>query len=115
MGAGFVWRGDAVAQAVENEMKTELLQIAEDLKTRSVSEAPTETGALRMNCTVDSSEIDSGRVQVGYSLPYAMTQHEDLSLNYTQGKAKFLEDSFNENMGEYVQRLGAAAERGMKK
>lgn len=108
-----------------------------DLADASVAEAPIESGDLKNNCTAElngtvvfvnqaaagtpmPSNVASGRV--GYSLVYAMRQHEDLTMRHDRtdgykrkdgtsvnlipgGKAKYLEDPFNARQDAYIKRL----------
>ena len=95
--------------------------IALDLAGRSAQQAPVDTGDLRNNCTaaLNNSEIfkeqrvtgSSGPAEkveatVGYSLPYALRQHEELNYNHPKGgKAKFLEEPFLEKEQDYINLL----------
>lgn len=112
-------------------------EIAIDLSAKSAKRAPIESGDLRNNChaelngrTVYEHQRPSGNApasnnavaSVGYSLPYALRQHEDLALRhdridgYTRpdgttvnmiagGEAKYLERPFNENAETYIKRI----------
>lgn len=112
-------------------------EIAIDLSAKSAKRAPIESGDLRNNChaelngrTVYEHQRPSGNApasnnavaSVGYSLPYALRQHEDLTLRhdrtdgYTRpdgttvnmiagGEAKYLERPFNENAEAYIKRI----------
>lgn len=112
-------------------------EIALDLSAKSAKRAPIESGDLRNNChaelnghTVyeyqrpsgDAPASNNAVASVGYSLPYALRQHEDLALRhdrtdgYTRqdgttvnmiagGEAKYLERPFNENAEAYVKRI----------
>lgn len=112
-------------------------EIAIDLSAKSAKRAPIESGDLRNNChaelngrTVYEHQRPSGNApasnnavaSVGYSLPYALRQHEDLALRhdrtdgYTRsdgttvnmiagGEAKYLERPFNENAEAYIKRI----------
>lgn len=93
--------------------------IALDLASRSARQAPVDTGDLRNNCTavlngaavfreqhaVSGSVTPSAKAEavVGYSLPYALRQHEELGYNHPKGgKAKFLEEPFLEKEPDYT-------------
>ncbi len=73
--------------------------IALDLAGRSAQLAPIESGDLRNNCNADVNGITvfenqtavgsvppslKAVAEVGYSLPYALRQHEDLTLNHSR-------------------------------
>lgn len=95
--------------------------IALDLAGRSAQQAPVDTGDLRNNCTavLNNSEIfkeqrvtgnsepaEKVEATVGYSLPYALRQHEELNYNHPKGgKAKFLEEPFLEKEQDYINLL----------
>lgn len=95
--------------------------IALDLAGRSAQQAPVDTGDLRNNCTavINDSEVfkeqrvtgsstpaEKVEATVGYSLPYALRQHEELDYNHPKGgKAKFLEEPFLEKEQDYINLL----------
>lgn len=113
-----------------------------DLSAASAEVAPIETGDLRNNChgRVGSQTVFKGQKptgvsptpgtritgSVGYSLPYALRQHEDLTLNHDRtdgrrimtgpnagrtvnmvagGQAKYLEGPFLKRAPLYLERL----------
>lgn len=110
------WFGDEIIKGVNDETKDALLKIAADLTQLTADEAPLDEGDLRGNAGVDESNLDSqGFLLVGYSLPYALKQHESLDFNHPQGgKAKFLEDPYNANSRKYVGFVGAAVKKELK-
>jgi hypothetical protein len=74
---------------------------AEVILTESLKEAPHATGTLARSATVTDGK---DAVYISYGTPYAIRQHEDLTLRHpdprnpisTPGrKAKYLEDPFN--------------------
>jgi hypothetical protein len=109
-----------------------------DLAGESAKRAPIETGGLRNDChaQVNGSTVFSKRKRVGtsvspssdsvgevaYSLPYALRQHEDLSLRHSGpehgdvdgGEAKYLERPFEERKARYIQRFAKIVERSLK-
>jgi len=91
-----------------DETKAVLTEIVLDLAGKSAERAPVETGDLRNNCVarVDDTVIFENqsmtgsvgtkarrrvRATVGYSLPYALRQHEDFTLDHgkTDGKPRY--------------------------
>lgn len=117
------WYGAAVSAKIEDAVEIALEKSGLHLKSKSSKTAPKKTGDLRGNCSVVSKDAiiepaeggkkaeakipitgpnDKLAVHIGYSLPYALKQHEDLSLNHAHGKAKYLEDPFNANKDKYV-------------
>ena len=83
--------------------------VAEKLLTLSIEQAPHADGQMQQSADV----IDSPKERctyVSYNTPYAVKQHEDLSLRHPDPtnpksepgrKAKFLEDPLNENKGKW--------------
>jgi hypothetical protein len=76
---------------------------AEAILTESLKEVPLATGALARSGTVTDVPKETA-VYISYNTPYALRQHEDLTLRHpdprnpisTPGrKAKYLEDPFN--------------------
>lgn len=113
-----------------------------DLAANSAKVAPIESGDLRNNChgqvkgtTVFEERKKTGgspspglniEGEVGYSLPYALRQHEDLTLRHDRtdgrkimtgknagrtvnmvagGQSKFLEQPFEERLPRYINRI----------
>lgn len=113
-----------------------------DLSAASAKVAPIESGDLRNNChgqvqgatVFENQQKVAGAVgpglkiqgEVGYSLPYALRQHEDLTLRHDRtdgrriqsgknagqtinmvagGQAKYLEKPFEERLPRYIKRI----------
>ena len=102
----FKWYGDHIKTMIEIGVKQNLVKCGQDLQNKSANQAPKDTGDLRGNCAVDTSNLDNMQVRVGYNLSYALIQHEEMDYRHTDGKAKFLEDPFNENKEKYVKYCG---------
>ena len=122
-----------------------------DLAGESARRAPIEAGDLRNNCvgkveetTVFEQQQSTGAAPaakkqmtgtVGYSLPYALRQHEDLALRHDRtdgyrimtgpnagktvnmvagGEAKYLERPFNERKARYIQLFQKAVEKSLE-
>lgn len=105
--------------------------IALDLAGRSCRKAPVDMGDLRNNCTakVNSTKTFENQratgsapkpslkvsAEVGYDLPYAMRQHEELSYNHPKGgQAKYLEQPFLENEQKYIDKLKSIPDEVLK-
>ena len=93
-----------------NPQKTaqKVTQIALDLQAKSAKLAPVDIGDLRNNCNADLSKANGNKASatVGYSLPYALRQHEELDYNHPKGgQAKFLEQPFLENEKKYIDKI----------
>jgi hypothetical protein len=123
---GFDRLKNAIAEAERRNPKVtaqKVTAIALDLAGRSARQAPVDTGDLRSNCkaVINSSEVfadqkvtgsaapaEKVEAVVGYSLPYALRQHEELDYNHPKGgKAKFLEEPFLEKEQDYIALLGS--------
>lgn len=101
------WHGEAMTAEIERAARFGLLESASDLQQESSDEAPVDTGDLRGDAKVDKSDLDNFIVRVGYALPYALRQHEEISYNHPMGgKAKFLEDPFRRNKQKYIDHIG---------
>lgn len=84
-----------------------LTDIAFDLSGRSALLAPVDTGDLRNDCHTEiKTSGDTSTAEIGYSLPYALRQHEELGYNHPKGgQAKYLEQPFLENEAKYIKAL----------
>lgn len=122
-------------------------ECALDLAGRSAPRAPIESGDLRNDCSADLNGLAIFGAQratgakpppstraianVGYSLPYALRQHEELDYQHDRtdgrrqgdgrtvnlvagGEAKYLEKPFNENEARYMRRLLQIPERSLE-
>ena len=108
----FVWHGNQVFDAITEAVQDGLMENGGDLQGKSVQEAPVDTGDLRNDCKVQEEPL---KVTVGYDLPYAMKQHEELDYSHPKGgKAKYLEDPFNENTDNYIEHIRQKAGGAIK-
>ena len=85
---------------------------------KSAAQAPVDTGDLRANCTVSPVQMGDTEiyVKVGYKLPYAIVQHERLDFNHPKGgKAKYLEDPYNDNAAKYNRFIRDAVRQALAK
>lgn len=123
----FAWYGDEILARIGEAAADAVRECALDLKEKSLAQVPVDSGALRGNCSVafeggiispagtgEQIGPPGGRLaaRVGYTLPYAIRQHEDLGASHAGGgKAKFLEDPLHENSGRYTQMMADAARK----
>ena len=85
------WTGDTYVAKVTKAARSALAQGGEMLLTKSKQECPVDTEQLQLSGI--ATPLDGGkRVEISYNTPYAHRQHEDLTYNHSQGKAKYLED-----------------------
>jgi len=119
MAKGYIlkWRGDEAIKVALGAGVGALQKCAADLQGKSANQAPIDTGDLRSNCSVSPLKHEGAEVyhSVGYDLPYAIVQHERLDFNHPKGgKAKYLEDPFNENKARYEKFIKNAVKRALK-
>lgn len=85
------WDGDRVLAALSDASMDGLELAAEHLLQESSTLVPHEEGDLERSGEV-SSDPGSGTVAVSYDRPYAVRQHEDMTLRHDDGRqAKYLE------------------------
>lgn len=95
---------------------------AEAILTESLKEVPHATGTLARSAAVtDASREDA--VYISYNTPYAVRQHEDLTLRHpdprnplsTPGrKAKYLEDPFNRLKAKVVKLVRLRVKKALR-
>ncbi|TDC81905.1 hypothetical protein E1193_13460 [Micromonospora sp. KC606] len=90
------WNGDTI-EALLDAASFEGTQLAgEYLLGESTQIVPHEEGDLERSGQVTSDE-STGIVAVSYDRPYAVRQHEDLTLRHDEGReAKYLEKPMND-------------------
>lgn len=95
---------------------------ADGVLTESKEEVPHATGTLMRSGTVTRDD-KRNRVYVSYSTPYAVRQHEDLTLRHPDPtnpissagrKAKYLEDPFNRNKRKILRRAELRVKKALK-
>lgn len=118
--------------ATREGLRNTLKEIAEE----SLSECPLDTGELResMLVKVNRNTIMTGNAngtpnragniterkqgynaEITYNTPYAVKQHEDMSLRHTNGgKAKFLEDPLKKYEGKLKENISLELRRKIK-
>lgn len=104
------WNGKGIVSSIESAINGALNKSAHDLMIQSTNQIPVDSGSLRSDCNTQVSRLDSRWImRVGYSLPYALAQHEDIGQNHpTGGKAKYLEDPYNESIDKYKEYIKEA-------
>lgn len=86
------WDGDKVLALLQDASFAGTELAAEHLLQVSSGLAPHEEGDLERSGEV-SSDRASGAVAVSYDRPYAVRQHEDMTLRHDDGRqAKYLEE-----------------------
>lgn len=106
------WYGEKVKKATKRAAAKALIKCAAHLQGESLKQVPWATGDLGGSCNISHVKEESERIwlTVGYDTPYAIKQHEDLTLRHPDPrnplsvpgrKPKYLEDPFNENKAKY--------------
>jgi len=99
---------DSVLEDIKEAVNGVLTEGAQSIAEESQRQAPEETGALKDSCRVEAGEMSA---EVKYETDYAAKVHEDIGARHRIGKAKFLEDPFNEKADGITQTAAAEIER----
>lgn len=105
------WNGGPVTEQMRDGAAAGLLDGAQHVLGEARKIVPIEEGELSRSgvASVDADELTSA---VSFDTPYAVVQHEDLTLNHDDGRqAKYLEQPMESESGEVAQ-LVADAIRG---
>jgi len=94
--SGLKWRGKEVEKLIRDTAMQALHNGMEHIITEAIDETPIKSGTLRRSAAVTDAPGED-TVYGSFNTPYAVRQHEDLTLKHTDGKAKYLEDPFNRN------------------
>lgn len=114
MSARIEWHGDDIAAAIGKASHTGNKLAAEHLLQVSSSRAPHEEGDLERSGEV-TEDPGARSVAVSFDRPYAVVQHEDLTLRHDSGRtAKYLEGPMNSERAIMLQLVATAAGRGLK-
>lgn len=93
----FKWTNNKIPQvqaAVKAALMRGLVMAGEHILNVGNSQVPHEDGDLERSGVVSSSSANDLTVAVSYDTPYAVKQHEDLSLRHDAGRnAKFLSNA----------------------
>lgn len=89
-----------------------LLKAVEYVLQEANTEVPIEEGTLQRS-GVASVDEQALRGAVSYDTPYAVRQHEDMTLSHDSGrKAKYLERAFNRTRTEQAQIIADEIRKG---
>lgn len=96
------WRGEEVERLIRETAFQAIRDGAEAILTEAIDETPIDTGTLRRSGTVTEAPQENA-VYISFNTPYAVKQHEDLTLKHPRGgKAKYLETPFNANKKKVI-------------
>lgn len=101
------FNGPAIKRFEQSGAVKGLKRAAEHLLQRSRSVVPIEEGALERSgiASVDAVNLTAA---VSYDTPYAVDQHEDMTLRHDQGRtAKYLERPMSEERGRIAEIIAA--------
>lgn len=97
--ARLIWRGPEVTSTIKRAAAGGLYEAAEHVLEESNRVVPLDEGDLSRSGFAETDR-DALVAHVGYDTPYAARQHEELSYRHSEGrKAKFLEDTVNQQAG----------------
>ncbi|WP_280244939.1 hypothetical protein [Nocardia abscessus] len=103
------WNSDGLDSEITAGVADGLFEAGEVLLAHSNALVPLAEGILENSGT---SDVDGSTVRVGYNTPYALRQHEDLTLNHPNGReAKYLEKPLNALGSDLVAIVAAAIGR----
>lgn len=104
---------DDINRRARDIMANALEDVAEDCLRESNKTVPLDEGPLERSgfVQVDREKLS---MQIAYDTPYAVRQHEDLTLSHAPGRrAKFLERAIEENRARYVKHIQEELRRGL--
>lgn len=108
------WNGQAVSAAVREAAARGLRIGAEHILAESRELVPIEEATLERSgvATVDEGELTAA---VSYDTPYALRQHEDMTLRHDAGRtAKYLEQPFNTEADTVREIIAAQVRRALR-
>jgi len=110
-GSKFRWQGEKVTKAVKEAGISAVMDVAEVILKEADKEIPHATGTMERSGSISPFNRIKNCTIISYNTPYALKQHEDLTLRHPDPtnplsssgrKAKFLEDPFNRNKGKVM-------------
>lgn len=108
------WNGQAANRAARTGALRGVRIGAEHLLQVSRDRVPIEEATLERSGTVTVDEADVSAV-VSYDTPYAVRQHEDMTLRHDAGRtAKYLEDPLKEEQSVILDLIAAQVRRSLR-
>jgi hypothetical protein len=107
------WKGDVATKAAREGAAKGLKLATEHVLQVSRTKVPLEQGTLERSGTavVDESNLVGA---VTYDTPYAVKQHEDLTLRHAKGRtAKYLEGPLHQEAATVQQIIGAEIKKAL--
>ncbi|MYR46597.1 hypothetical protein [Streptomyces sp. SID5910] len=108
------WNGQAVNRAARAGALRGVRLGAEHLLQVSRARVPIEEGTLERSATVTVDEADI-TAAVSYDTPYAVRQHEDMTLRHDAGRsAQYLRGPLHEENGTITELIAAQVRRALR-
>ena len=112
--ADVIWNEQLVLQIAKAAAMSALRDGAEAILTESHTEIPHDSGTMQRSGTVTEAPSENA-VYISFNTPYAVKQHEDLTLRHSAGrKAKYLEDPFNRNTDRVLRLAQTRVSRALR-
>ena len=112
--ADVTWNGQLVLQIAKAAAMSALRDGAEAILTESHTEIPHDSGTMQSSGTVTEAPSENA-VYISFNTPYAVKQHEDLTLRHSDGrKAKYLEDPLNRNADRAIRLVQTRVRRALR-
>lgn len=102
--ARVTWNGSGAIRISTRSVREGIRDIMQEVFERAVEDAPLDTGDLKQSARLNLNQASTSII---FDVPYAAIQHENLDYNHPKGgKAKYLEDAFNDIVPGAVRRNG---------
>jgi len=99
------WNSSGAIRVATRSMREGIHDIMQEVLERAVADAPVDTEELRNSGRLN---INRASTSIIFDVPHAAIQHERLDYNHPRGgKAKYLEDAFNDIVPGAVRRGGS--------
>jgi hypothetical protein len=110
-----IWHGEEAIRAVRQAAAEGLTLGAELILGEAVAIVPLDESPLQDSGKVTPATPSDLRAVVSFDTPYAVIQHEDLTLHHPNGRqAKYLERPFRENIDRVMALVAATIARVTK-
>ncbi len=109
-----VWKGDEVKADIKSVSAKALRNAAEFILLQSNQNIPVDEGTLKNsgNTFVDDDALEAS---VYYDTPYAVRQHEDMTIRHKNGRsAKYLENAYKNNIKQIQDYIADAIRTGVR-
>jgi hypothetical protein len=100
------WHDAKVLAVMREAGMSGLADGAEHILTVAIDQTPVDTGTLRRSGAVTEAPSENA-VYVSFNTPYAVKQHEDLTLKHKEGNAKYLENALNSEKAKVLALVAA--------